>query len=230
MDARAHLLALGWAGPGYSLDFRPHKQQGHRGLAYDPKQVRTAGSGLIKPLLISQKHDRSGIGRKAHEPAAGREWWLKDFETALSNIAKSDSERTSGAATPEPPLRTEKASELYAYFVKGQSLQGTLKPSDRTKKNKRKSDVAGLDSEGDAGEGPMYSGQFETSAAAEFQQIREFMSIRDKDLPRKERPKKADSETEFAQIQDYLEARSGKKKKKRKSRQDLNTKEPDKRP
>src|SRR5271170_6521479 len=125
MDAQAHLLSLGWAGPGHSLDSRPHK--GRRGLAYDPNQVHNTGNGLIKPLLVSQKKNTFGIGKKAHEPAAGNEWWLKGFEVALGNIGKSDGERTSGTATPlDTSGYRGKHAGLYQFFVRGGEIEGTI--------------------------------------------------------------------------------------------------------
>ncbi|KAJ9650885.1 hypothetical protein H2198_009825, partial [Neophaeococcomyces mojaviensis] len=66
MNAHALLTSQGWLGTGHALDSRltdygapTYKQKGHRGLAYDPsqKQEATAGNGLVKPLLISRRHD-----------------------------------------------------------------------------------------------------------------------------------------------------------------------------
>ena len=72
MDAHAHLLSLGWAGPGHSLDSRPLLQhKGRHGLAYEPSQRKSTGRGLVKPLLVSQKKNGFGVGKKAYEPAAG---------------------------------------------------------------------------------------------------------------------------------------------------------------
>ncbi|RMZ82365.1 hypothetical protein DV737_g2107, partial [Chaetothyriales sp. CBS 132003] len=99
MDAQAHLMALGWAGPGHPLHPSAYKQKGHRGLAYDPN-ASCRSSGLIKPLLVSKKDNNLGLGRRAHEPQQGNEWWLKGFEKALGDIGKSESERSSGISTP----------------------------------------------------------------------------------------------------------------------------------
>ena len=132
---------------GHSLDSRPHK--GRRGLAYDPKQAQNNGNGLIKPLLMSQKRNTFGIGKKAHEPAAGNEWWLKGFEAALSNVGKSESERTSGTATPElgHPANGHSGKHigLYGFFVKGGEMEGTIGSQEREectsiRRQKRKSD------------------------------------------------------------------------------------------
>ena len=223
MDAHAHLLSLGWAGPGHSLDSRPHK--GRRGLAYDPKQAQaeSTGTGLIKPLLISQKNNTFGIGQKAHEPAAGNEWWLKGFEAALGNVGKSDSERTSGTATPESRSSASgykgKHGGLYGRFVKGQQMQGTIGESldsDR-KALKRKSDTfdegAGTPSSG--GEsvtkraGKHHRSKQDTTA---FEQTAAFLEIRDRDEKRRRKAEKADAVQDFQQMTEYFEARSARRK------------------
>src|SRR5882757_935536 len=153
MDAHAHLLSLGWAGPGHSLDSKPYQQKGHRGLAYDPAKVGNNGNGLVKPLSISQRKGRFGIGKKAHEPQAGNEWWLKGFENALGNIGKSESERSSGTATPVVNDYTGgKHGGLYSFFVKGQEMEGTIGKLEEIKRSskKRKSDMFDQEKNGDS--------------------------------------------------------------------------------
>jgi nucleolar protein TMA23 len=225
MDAHAHLLSLGWAGPGHSLDSRPHK--GRRGLAYDPKQVHNTGNGLIKPLLISQKKNTFGIGKKAHEPAAGNEWWLKGFETALSNVGKSESERTSGTATPELGRPANgyagKHIGLYGFFVKGGEMEGTIgldTPKEFTlaRRKKRKSD--GLDSK--EGSPNSSDGEKESTETRKrrkpkegtegFEQVSAFLQARDKDEKRRRRKQKADALEEFQQVGEFFEARSSRRK------------------
>ena len=68
MNAEAHLISLGWAGPGNALNSHIKAHKGRGGL------------GLTKPLLVSQKKNTFGIGKKVHEPASGNDWWLKGFE------------------------------------------------------------------------------------------------------------------------------------------------------
>jgi nucleolar protein TMA23 len=225
MDAHAHLLSLGWAGPGHSLDSRPHK--GRRGLAYDPKQVHNTGNGLIKPLLISQKKNTFGIGKKAHEPAAGNEWWLKGFEAALSNVGKSESERTSGTATPELGRPANgyvgKHMGLYGFFVKGGEMEGTIgldapKEFTSTRRKKRKSD--GLDNrEGspNSSDGEKWSTEIRKNCKSkegteEFEQVGVFLQARDKDEKRRRRKQKADALEEFQQVGEFFEARSSRRK------------------
>lgn len=218
MDAHAHLLSLGWAGPGHSLDSRPsYKQKGHRGLAYDPAKVGNNGAGLVKPLLVSQRKGRLGIGKKAHEPQAGNEWWLKGFESALGNIGKSESERSSGTSTPvvhEHP--TGKHSGLYTFFVKGQQMEGTLGKLEELNRSstKRQSDV--LEMEDDGTSSLKKKKRKIDNAAAEFEQIGEYMALRDKDEKRRKRTERPSPVEEFRQVSEYLEMRSDKKSKKRK--------------
>lgn len=227
MDAHAHLLSLGWAGPGHSLDSRPHK--GRRGLAYDPKQAQNTGNGLIKPLLISQKRNTFGVGKKAHDPPAGTEWWLKGFETALNNIGKTASERTSGTATPDLGRNasgyTGKHAGLYGFFIKGGEMEGTIgsefeddhKPMKLRKK--RKSDNMNEEGSSDSGSGQQRHVD-ETSKkkrkpkddAADFVQVATFLERRDKDERRRVRAQKAGAVEDFEKVGDFFEARSARRR------------------
>lgn len=158
MNAAALLTGQGWLGPGHALDARltdygapKYKQKGKRGLAFDGNpatEQSVTGNGLVKPLLVSQRTGRHGIGKKAHEPQAGNQWWMKGFQTALNNIGKSESERTSAAnsGTSTPYGYTGKHGGLYGYFVAGQMMKGTLEEwsaaqQDQRQSKKRKSDV-----------------------------------------------------------------------------------------
>lgn len=230
MDAHAHLLALGWAGPGHSLDSRPHK--GRRGLAYDPKAPPNTGNGLIKPLLISQKKNTFGIGKKAHEPPAGTEWWLKGFETALGNIGKSESERTSGTATPDHSRNASgyqgKHAGLYGFFVKGGEMEGTIGSDEEerhtsvVRKKKRKSDTLATNDDGEGPSNPSSEGDQQTHSkkkhksedrtAAEFEVVGTFLDARDKDEKRRQRKQRAAAAEEFAQAAEFFEARSARRK------------------
>lgn len=227
MDAHAHLISLGWAGPGHALDSRPYKQKGHRGLAYDPAKVGNTGTGLVKPLLISQRKARFGVGKKAHEPQAGNEWWLKGFESALGNIGKSESERSSGASTPVPTgYAGGKHSGLYSFFVKGQQMEGTMDPLEKTEKTttqqskKRKSDVLGeaSDEEENAITTKDTRQKSRSKTTADFEQVGTYIAMRDKGEKRRQRGEKPSPVEEFEQVGAYLEARSEKKEKKSKKR------------
>lgn len=213
MDAQAHLLSLGWAGPGHPLHPSAYKQNGHRGLAYDPTANKTAFSqntypsnGLIKPLLVSQKQGKLGVGRRAHEPQAGNEWWLKGLERALGDVGKSESERSSGVSTPvRMPADSGKFGALYSYFVKGGQMEGTISEQENQKERrgkKRKSDTVdvGNDQKGN-----------------EFEQVAAFMAARDKDEKRRQRREKESAEEQFKAVEAFMEARDGEQRKKRKS-------------
>lgn len=171
MNASALLTSQGWLGPGHALDTRltdygaqTYKQKGHRGLAYDPQAQNSStqtsgiatGNGLVRPLLISQRHGlKHGIGKKVHEPASGNEWWLKGFASALANVGKSESERSSAVSSGTSTPRTGttngyvgKHSGLYNYFTSGTVMKGTIESSEQqdpettnSRGKKRKSDV-----------------------------------------------------------------------------------------
>lgn len=228
MDAHAHLLSLGWAGPGHALDSRPnkaYKQQGKQGLDYSPKQVTNTGVGLVKPLMISQRKDRLGIGRKdpKHEPAAGNEWWLKGFETALGNIGKSESER-SGTATPIQALvNVQRHEGLYGFFVKGQQMEGTIGEELLRRSRKRKSDQMSNSTSEDDHEGTAMP----KDETEDFAQAAAFMAVRDKDEKRRRRAEKAGALEEFQQATQFFEARSSKKKKRKSQEEVEKTESPD---
>lgn len=161
MNASALLTSQGWLGPGHALDTRltdygaqTYKQKGHRGLAYDPSAQNSStqtsgiatGNGLVRPLLISQRHGlKHGIGKKAHEPASGNEWWLKGFASALANVGKSESERSSavssGTSTPRHgPTNgyVGKHSGLYNYFTSGTVMKGTIESAEQQELERKK--------------------------------------------------------------------------------------------
>ena len=226
MDTRAHLLSLGWAGPGHSLDSRPHK--GKQGLSYDPRHAQNNGIGLVKPLLVSQKKNTFGIGKKAHEPAAGNEWWLKGFEAALGNVGRSDSKGTSGTVTP---LDTDgyrgKPAGLYQFFVKGGEIEGTIgkefaKAKGLEKRKKRKSDTVegGSDqlAESDRSEKPAFQQKMPKKRKSQdltqdFETVGAFLEVRDRSEKRQKRGEKAGAFEEFQQAEQFFEARSARRKK-----------------
>lgn len=226
MDAHAHLLSLGWAGPGHSLDSRPSlPHKGRRGLAYDPSQNTHTGRGLVKPLLVSQKNNSFGIGKKAYEPAAGNEWWLKGFENALSNIGKNrNSEATSGAATPDTGNTSSyqgKHNGLYGYFVKGQQMEGTMQESAKGQGRGRKRKSDAFDQEEDTSTSsanhtpestvPVEAFASKGEATTEFQQISQFMGVRDKDRKQGVRRVKISPIREFEQVGNFFVAGSERK-------------------
>lgn len=223
MDAHAHLLSLGWAGPGHALDSKPYQQKGHRGLAYDPSKTSNTGNGLVKPLLVSQRKGRLGIGKKAHEPQAGNEWWLKGFESALGNVGKSESERSSGASTPVPYSNNgRKHTGLYSFFIKGQQMAGTIgEDGEIIGSKKRKTDLLdGAHNQDDDFQSlqttATKSKRSKLVPAVEFELVSEYIALRDRDEKRKKRGERLSPVTEFRQVGDYIQARSEKETKKRK--------------
>lgn len=115
MDARAILTSQGWRGSGHSL----HKSDDSIGLA--------------KPILVSRKDNTRGIGRKNH--VTSDQWWLNALDEQLKSLdtssktgivqtkknTKLDGLLTAGAG------KYKGANALYACFVSGGLLEGTLK-------------------------------------------------------------------------------------------------------
>jgi nucleolar protein TMA23 len=168
LNASAHLQSLGWAGPGHPLNPNAYKQKGSRGLAYDPSASKTTnashfaagGNGLIRPLLVSKKEGNLGLGRRAHEPQKGNEWWLKGFEAALKKDGSTaGNSSAAGSGTSTPRMKQEEAGEelqrrvnvqagrfggLYGFFVRGETVGGTIGEEDgeaERRGKKRKSEV-----------------------------------------------------------------------------------------
>ncbi|KAG5300608.1 hypothetical protein I7I48_00367 [Histoplasma ohiense] len=109
MDTHAYLLSQGWSGPGNPLN--PNRRPGPHG-----------GLGLTKPILIARKKNNHGLGRKTTHDHTNQ-WWLRGFEAALKCVGDD------GSATPQSDRSGSAASgssELYRFFVKGESLEGTI--------------------------------------------------------------------------------------------------------
>lgn len=226
MNAAALLTGQGWLGPGHALDARitdygapTYKQKGKRGLAFDGKattEQSIAGNGLVKPLLVSQRSGKLGIGKKAHEPQAGNQWWMTGFQSALDNIGKSESERTSAVNSGTTTPTTNKHGGLYGYFIAGQMMKGTLEEwsaaqQEERKSKKRKSDV--LD------EDPLAVKPVKKAQTAEdLESSVAYLSQRDKSRKTKhERAQSTDVE-QFAAVSQFLGAAIDEKRKKDKSR------------
>lgn len=110
MDAQAYLIRQGWSGPGNPLN--PNRRPGPHG-----------GLGLTRPLLISRKENKTGVGQKSTKDPTNQ-WWLRGFEEALRGVG------TDGGATPSETIESDSlirnGSELYKFFVRGEALPGTL--------------------------------------------------------------------------------------------------------
>lgn len=118
MDAHALLTSQGWRGSGHSL----HKTDDSIGLA--------------KPILASRKNNTLGIGRKNH--VTSDQWWLNAFDEQLKSLDTSNKTsvvQTKTNATKLEGLLTHGAGKytganaLYACFVSGGMLQGTIRSS-----------------------------------------------------------------------------------------------------
>lgn len=119
MDAHALLTSQGWRGSGHSL----HKTDDSIGLA--------------RPILVSRKNNSLGIGRKNH--VTSDQWWLNAFDEQLKSLDTSN--KTSIVQTKTNTTKLEGllthgagkytgANALYACFVSGGLLQGTLKSAE----------------------------------------------------------------------------------------------------
>ena len=118
MDTSAYLAGQGWLGNGYSLD--------------------PTGRGLKGPLLVSRKSNTFGVGVKKHDAHADQ-WWARAFDDSLKNLDVSKNEITGDTIGVTAGVWGEldfmKAGGakwignggLYAGFVKGESLGGTLR-------------------------------------------------------------------------------------------------------
>ena len=123
MNAHSHLLSQGWLGPGHSLQpSRPN--------------------GLKKYLLVTQKADTHGIGKKNHNAHADQ-WWLTAFDNTLKDInfgttdgAKKPEVAVTAKQTMGPRIETLRMGKwfrnggLYAGFVRGEEIKGTLREGD----------------------------------------------------------------------------------------------------
>ncbi|KAF1812301.1 hypothetical protein P152DRAFT_514451 [Eremomyces bilateralis CBS 781.70] len=99
MDAEAYLKSHGWQGAGHSLD-------------------RT-GRGIKKPLLISQKDNVLGLGKP--KSLTSDQWWLRAFNDSLNDIGTG--KQSALSQIREGGVRR---GGLYGFFVKGESLHGTI--------------------------------------------------------------------------------------------------------
>ncbi|KAF1926316.1 uncharacterized protein M421DRAFT_68219 [Didymella exigua CBS 183.55] len=105
MNAEAYLRKQGWQGSGHSLDGE--------------------GRGIRKPLLIAHKQDQLGLGKKKAAYTTDDQWWMRAFDDSLKNIG-SGQESTLSQIQKKGINR----GGLYGFFVKGESIAGTLGDSD----------------------------------------------------------------------------------------------------
>lgn len=124
MDTTAYLHSHGWLGAGHGLHAR----------------------GLSKPLLVSQKQNVLGVGKKRHDAHADQ-WWARAFDGCLKGLEVSRQEEKGNGEQGGVNVRVEgmkgggldalrnvgsggkmkgKGAGLYGWFVRGEGLRGTL--------------------------------------------------------------------------------------------------------
>lgn len=116
MDAHALLTSQGWRGTGNSL------------------HPTSNNIGLSKPLLVSQKQDNRGIGKKQHRTSDM--WWMNAFDSSLKGLDTSQAGKVVQTNTTGGLDMVIKGGSkwvggkggLYASFVRGEGLHGTLTP------------------------------------------------------------------------------------------------------
>ncbi|KAI4188419.1 MAG: hypothetical protein L6R41_002149 [Letrouitia leprolyta] len=121
MDTKGYLTRQGWHGNGHAL--------------------HPSGHGIRKPLLVSKRIDRLGVGKKAHDAHAGQ-WWSRAFDETLRSLNGEQSKKTiesKSATVIQPGVLAAKWNGnggLYDSFVKGQGLEGTIDKDKRTSSRK----------------------------------------------------------------------------------------------
>jgi nucleolar protein TMA23 len=115
MDAAALLKSQGWRGKGFSLHPTDNT------------------IGLTKPILLSRNTDGRGVGQKQHYTSD--QWWLHAFDEKLKGLDTSKKGtvvqsvkqgKLDVVASSQPTGKYRGASGLYASFVRGGMLEGTL--------------------------------------------------------------------------------------------------------
>ncbi|KAH7065499.1 hypothetical protein B0J12DRAFT_37976 [Macrophomina phaseolina] len=99
MDASALLAKQGWRGAGHGLG--------------------STGHGIARPLLISNKQDALGVGKKKIQVAD--QWWMRAYDNGLKELG-------TGKQTALSSIRQNGMSKggLYGFFVRGEGLAGTI--------------------------------------------------------------------------------------------------------
>lgn len=133
MDAHALLTSQGWRGTGHSLH---------------PTSDKT---GLARPLLVSQKQNNLGVGKKQHRTSDM--WWMNAFDKSLKGLDTSKEGTVVQTVTnggldmvvSGGAKYVGRGGGLFASFVRGECLSGTITPEevvvdeqDLRKKEKKK--------------------------------------------------------------------------------------------
>ncbi|KAL9045366.1 MAG: hypothetical protein Q9214_001573 [Letrouitia sp. 1 TL-2023] len=132
MNTTNYLSRYGWLGDGHTL--------------------HPSGRGIKKALSVSQKTNTFGLGKNPHD-AISNLWWEKAYDETLKNLnvdpnsnsARSKNKEENSRKSEDPTTESEKtlptglgyskgkrhASQLlYGYFIKGESLGGTIGSKD----------------------------------------------------------------------------------------------------
>ena len=139
MDAHALLTSQGWRGTGNSL------------------HPTSNSIGLSKPLLVSQKQNNLGLGKKQHKTSDM--WWMNAFDSSLKGLDTSKQGQVVQTVTSSGLDMVAKGGAkwvgskggLYASFVRGECLSGTLTPESTDEveeplRKKRRRDEEGKES------------------------------------------------------------------------------------
>lgn len=115
MNAHALLTSQGWRGSGHSL----HPTDG--------------SIGLSRPLLLSRKDNKLGIGQKPHYTSD--QWWLDTFDQKLKGLDTTSKKGTvvqtvTGGGLDAVAAGGGRHAGLYAGFVSGGMLEGTITPEE----------------------------------------------------------------------------------------------------
>jgi nucleolar protein TMA23 len=115
MDAHSLLTSQGWRGSGHSL------------------HPTSDNTGLSRPLLVSRKQNTLGVGKKQHRTSDM--WWMNAFDKSLKGLETTEEGRIVQAVTNGGLDMVAKGGSkfvgsggLYASFVRGESLIGTIPP------------------------------------------------------------------------------------------------------
>ncbi|KFY10848.1 hypothetical protein V492_04811 [Pseudogymnoascus sp. VKM F-4246] len=114
MNAHALLTSQGWRGTGHSL------------------HAHSDTIGLARPLLVSQKQNTLGVGKKQHRTSDM--WWMNAFDKSLQGLDTSKEGEVVQTVTGGGLDMVKKGGGkyvgtggLYSCFVRGETLVGSVK-------------------------------------------------------------------------------------------------------
>lgn len=114
MDAHALLTSQGWRGKGHSL------------------HSTSDSIGLARPLLVSQKQNTLGVGKKQHRTSDM--WWMNAFDKSLKGLDTSQEGTVVQTVTSGALDMVKKGGGkwvgnggLYSCFVRGETMVGSLR-------------------------------------------------------------------------------------------------------